>query len=313
MLFHTFNSCLLRHRLQRLLADSPTSSAPGLAAVQQLLLLHELEPLADLADSLSRPRSTIWWRCGWSISMRRVRPIAARAQHQRQSGAVGVFQVHQLLSGDGGIGFEPLRVRLSSARSSTSFCRWGFRSTRSKRSATSWTSISEAERPVQNLLDYALYIMFFPAPRGGADRAAARIPAAARGPSVGPGRGCIWVSQIFLIGLFKKAVIADQLAPIVDPVFANPAHFESSSVWLAVSATPCRSIAISPDTPTWRSGLAHTFGFKLPINFRMPYLAGDITEFWRPLAHHPVDLAARLPVHSAGRQSPRPAAPPIAT
>jgi len=87
--------------------------------------------------------------------------------------------------------------------------------------------------------------------------------------------------QYFVIGLFKKAVIADQLATLVDPVFARPASFASSSIWLAVL---CYAVQIYCDFSGYSDmavGLAHTLGFKLPRNFNLPYFADSITDFWR--------------------------------
>src|SRR5262249_10424939 len=87
--------------------------------------------------------------------------------------------------------------------------------------------------------------------------------------------------RIFLIGLFKKAVIADNLAPVADAVFASPWNFGTLAIWLGVL---CYSVQIYCDFSGYSDmavGLAHTLGFKLPANFRMPYLARDISEFWR--------------------------------
>ncbi len=49
----------------------------------------------------------------------------------------------------------------------------------------------------------------------------------------------------------------------------------------ACSPSPCRSISISPATPTWPSAWRKLLGFHFPINFRRPYLAASITDFWR--------------------------------
>jgi alginate O-acetyltransferase complex protein AlgI len=87
--------------------------------------------------------------------------------------------------------------------------------------------------------------------------------------------------RLFLLGLIKKAVIADHMSALVDPVFASPSGFSSAAVWIAVL---CYATQIYCDFSGYTDmavGLAHTFGFKLPQNFNMPYAASNIAEFWR--------------------------------
>ena len=46
-------------------------------------------------------------------------------------------------------------------------------------------------------------------------------------------------------------------------------------------AMRCRSIAISPPIPTWRSGWPALLGYRFPINFNQPYRAQSLREFWQ--------------------------------
>jgi alginate O-acetyltransferase complex protein AlgI len=88
-------------------------------------------------------------------------------------------------------------------------------------------------------------------------------------------------AQLFLMGLFKKAVLADAAAPIAERVFRQPGRHASSAVWLAVL---CYAVQIYCDFSGYSDmavGVAHAFGFKLPANFNMPYFAASIGEFWR--------------------------------
>lgn len=133
---------------------------------------------------------------------------------------------------------------------------------------------------VKNLVDYALYIMFFPhLVAGPIVRPHDFLPQLATQKQWSWLRIQVGLQQ-FLVGLFKKAVIADTLAPVVDQVFLNPGGYESSAIWLAVL---CYAVQIYCDFSGYSDmavGLAHTLGFSLPANFRMPYLASSITEFW---------------------------------
>lgn len=136
-------------------------------------------------------------------------------------------------------------------------------------------------KPVRNLLDYALYIMFFPhLVAGPIVRPRDFLPQLRQAKRWNWDRLQLG-AQFFVIGLFKKAVIADQLATLADPVFASPDKYASSSIWLGVM---CYAVQIYCDFSGYSDmavGIAHTFGFKLPRNFNLPYFAVNITDFWR--------------------------------
>ncbi|MBE0675624.1 MAG: MBOAT family protein [Bacteroidales bacterium] len=82
-------------------------------------------------------------------------------------------------------------------------------------------------------------------------------------------------------GLFVKIVIADELAPYVDDIFANMSQYSGST--LLVGAL-YYSIQIYADFSGYSNvaiGTAKLFGFNIMRNFAYPYFARDITEFWR--------------------------------
>ncbi len=87
--------------------------------------------------------------------------------------------------------------------------------------------------------------------------------------------------QLCLIGVFKKFVIADRMAVFCDPVFADPAAHNTNTVWLAVLAYSLRIYADFSGYSDMALGVAHLFGYKLTVNFNMPYLASNVSDFWR--------------------------------
>jgi alginate O-acetyltransferase complex protein AlgI len=87
--------------------------------------------------------------------------------------------------------------------------------------------------------------------------------------------------EFFLLGLFKKLAIADRLAMVVDPVFADTQAYNTSAVWLAVVAYSIQIYCDFSGYTDMAIGLAHTLGFKLAKNFDMPYASVNISEFWR--------------------------------
>lgn len=82
-------------------------------------------------------------------------------------------------------------------------------------------------------------------------------------------------------GFFKKVVIADGLAVCVDQVYTDPLSFYGISLILA---TVCFTFQIYCDFSGYSDiaiGAAQIMGFKLMENFRQPYLARSIADFWR--------------------------------
>jgi alginate O-acetyltransferase complex protein AlgI len=136
-------------------------------------------------------------------------------------------------------------------------------------------------QPVKSLRDYALYIMFFPHLMAGPIvRPREFLPQTTQRKRFDWDRFQLGV-QYFLIGFFKKAVIADTVAAVVVPVFNAPGDYSSGVIWFAVL---CYAVQIYGDFSGYSDmaiGLAHMLGFKLPFNFNMPYFSMNITEFWR--------------------------------
>jgi alginate O-acetyltransferase complex protein AlgI len=133
----------------------------------------------------------------------------------------------------------------------------------------------------RNLRDYALFIMFFPHLISGPIIRPRQFLVQVRRPKQFRWTRLDLGARLFLLGLVKKAVIADQMARIVDPVFAAPATFASEAIWVAVL---CFAVQVFCDFSGYSDmaiGVAYAFGFKLPINFNMPFLAQNVSEFWR--------------------------------
>src|ERR1019366_2012040 len=87
--------------------------------------------------------------------------------------------------------------------------------------------------------------------------------------------------EYFLMGLFKKLAIADRMVPFVDPVFENPDLYHTEAVWRAVMAYALQIYCDFSGYTDMALGAAHMLGYKLAPNFNMPYLAVNISEFWR--------------------------------
>jgi len=132
-----------------------------------------------------------------------------------------------------------------------------------------------------SLVDFALYVAFFPQlVAGPIVRAGDFLPQLAMARRFSEVR-VQPALLLFLIGFFKKACISDNLAPFVDVYFAAPGEFDAASAWLAVLFY---SVQIYCDFSGYSEmGIASAalLGYRLCENFRHPYLASNLSEFWR--------------------------------
>ena len=86
---------------------------------------------------------------------------------------------------------------------------------------------------------------------------------------------------LLITGLFKKIVIADNIAKYVDPVFANVASMEILDAWTAAVGYTLQLYFDFSAYSEMAMGIALLFGIKLPKNFSSPYRAKDISDFWK--------------------------------
>lgn len=88
----------------------------------------------------------------------------------------------------------------------------------------------------------------------------------------------LWV---MLMGFVKKAVIADNLSPFADEVFAHPEKYGTLGVWAGVLAYTGQIYCDFSGYTDIARGASLTLGYPLPDNFNYPYLSLSMTEFWR--------------------------------
>jgi alginate O-acetyltransferase complex protein AlgI len=145
--------------------------------------------------------------------------------------------------------------------------------------------VMRGARVERDIVSYALFVTFFPhLIAGPLVHHAEMIPQFKRGRT---GRSSVLAARglaIFAAGLFKKVVIADNLAQFVSPVFA---HLDAGGgvttpwAWLATLAYSLQIYFDFSGYSDMAIGLALLFGIRLPVNFRSPYKAASIVDFWR--------------------------------
>ena len=135
--------------------------------------------------------------------------------------------------------------------------------------------------PTRSFLDFALFVSFFPQLVAGPIERAGNLlrqfaaPRAVTRPMVES--GCF----LILAGFFRKLVIADGVAPLVDTVFAAPATADWLSLACGAAAFALQIYGDFAGYSDIARGVARLLGFELMVNFRQPYLSRSVTEFWR--------------------------------
>lgn len=139
--------------------------------------------------------------------------------------------------------------------------------------------------PERNFLDFALFTAFFPAVLSGPIERSRHLLPQLKGLRTGetaPGGDDVKTAVTrFLVGLFKKMVLADQLAILVNTAYAAPENFTGVQL---LAAALCYSLQIYCDFSAYSDmavGSARLLGIRLLENFDAPYLSRSIKEFWR--------------------------------
>jgi alginate O-acetyltransferase complex protein AlgI len=135
------------------------------------------------------------------------------------------------------------------------------------------------------LLNYAFFVTFFPQLIAGPITHHSEIM-----PQIGPSVRRDLASDIavglsiFVVGLFKKVVVADGLAVYADAGYATvkAGHaLDTASAWVTVLSYSFQLYYDFSGYSDMAVGLARMFGFRLPVNFYSPYKSASIIDFWR--------------------------------
>jgi alginate O-acetyltransferase complex protein AlgI len=135
-------------------------------------------------------------------------------------------------------------------------------------------------KPIRNFFDYQLFVCFFPVlVAGPIERATQLLPQVLSPRKVRRTDFEVGI-KLVILGFFKKVVIADNLAPIVDGVFTDG----SGGGLAVVLGTFAFALQIYGDFSGYTDiarGISRLMGFHLMENFRQPYFAINPSDFWR--------------------------------
>ena len=135
--------------------------------------------------------------------------------------------------------------------------------------------------PAKNLLDYALYISYFPQlVAGPIERATNLLPQILNPRTVTP-NACFEGAYLILWGFFKKVVVADNLCRIADWGFGNVSELNTASALVTIYAFAWQIYCDFSGYTDIARGCSKLLGIELMVNFNVPYLSKTPSEFWR--------------------------------
>ncbi|MEE2772048.1 MAG: MBOAT family O-acyltransferase [Bacteroidota bacterium] len=136
-------------------------------------------------------------------------------------------------------------------------------------------------KPTHQLLEFLCFVSFFPQlVAGPVERASHLLPQFLHKRQFNYQSAKEGLRQI-LWGLFKKMVIADNLAVAVNEMYSHHEQFQSAELLYIAVLYYFQLYCDFSGYVDIAIGSAKLFGFDLSVNFRMPHLSRSIRDFWR--------------------------------
>ena len=128
---------------------------------------------------------------------------------------------------------------------------------------------------------FALYVSFFPQLVAGPIERYSRLAPQLRKRQILSYDNLANGLRLILYGLFIKMVIADNISGIVDQVYAQPGNFSSADILKGIFLYSIQIYSDFYGYSTIAIGSALLLGVRIMDNFKSPYLAKNISEFWQ--------------------------------
>ena len=136
-------------------------------------------------------------------------------------------------------------------------------------------------KPTKNLISFASYVSFFPQlVAGPIERASHLLPQIMKKREFNYEQA-VQGLRLILWGMFKKIVIAGNLASRVNWTFQNADTLGGGELFLGLIYFAFQIYCDFSGYSDIAIGTAKLFGIELTSNFKFPYLSRDIAEFWR--------------------------------
>lgn len=133
----------------------------------------------------------------------------------------------------------------------------------------------------KNIIDYVLFVSFFPQVTSGPISTANELLPQIKAMHTFDYEQGKQGLKYLLWGMFIKLVIADRLGLFVDTVYTNYIHYNGTTCFVASVFYTLQIYCDFAGYSLMAIGLAATLGFNLINNFKRPYFAISITDFWK--------------------------------
>ncbi|MBR4327796.1 MAG: MBOAT family protein [Bacteroidales bacterium] len=144
-----------------------------------------------------------------------------------------------------------------------------------------WDVYYKREKAEQDFLTYALFVSFFPSILSGPiNKASLVIPQLKNLRPYFHYDKAVKGLKFLLWGMFMKVVVADRVALYVDKVLPDYIHYTGMSCLLASLLYSIQIYADFAGYSLMAIGVGKVLGFELTENFRRPYFAVSVTDFW---------------------------------
>ncbi|MCB1191698.1 MAG: MBOAT family protein [Leptospiraceae bacterium] len=128
-------------------------------------------------------------------------------------------------------------------------------------------------------LDYYIFILFFPQLISGPIMRTGDFLPQINSPAIT--KESMYDGMLFILsGLFKKVVIADNIGPIIFPLYENPSHYNGWVLLIGCMGFACQVYSDFSGYTDMARGLAKMLGYEIPENFGGPFLSQTFKELW---------------------------------
>ncbi len=143
------------------------------------------------------------------------------------------------------------------------------------------TDVYKGDKSVKSLFEFAAFAVFFPSQIAGPIKRYQDFLAQLRQPLVLDSALMAEGTTLFMQGLFKKAAMADPIGALILKPYDMTQMLSGPDAWIAVIGFTIQIYCDFSGYTDMGRGSALLLGIRLPINFNLPLLCGDISVFWR--------------------------------
>ncbi|KAA1246931.1 MBOAT family protein [Aquimarina sp. RZ0] len=136
-------------------------------------------------------------------------------------------------------------------------------------------------KPTRDFIAFATFVSFFPQLVAGPIERASNLLSQIDAKRTFNYKQCTEGVKLIVWGLFKKVVIADAIAPIVDDIFANYGSYPASTLILGVCLFSFQVYGDFSGYSDIAIGTSKLFGIELMSNFKFPNFARNVAEYWQ--------------------------------